>query len=59
MLMTENKCVPTALSNARRQHVVSILADSQKSFRSSGASKILSGVDEMYLVFLTEAGVVA
>ena len=29
----------------------------QKSFLSSGASKILSGMGEMYLVFLTEDGV--
>lgn len=33
-------------------------ANLQKSFRSSGASKILSGVEDMYLV-LTEAGVIA
>lgn len=36
----------------------SLVANLQKSFRSSGASKILSGVEDMYLVFLMEAGVV-
>lgn len=36
----------------------SIQCNLQKSFRSSGASKILSGVEDMYLV-LTEAGVIA
>lgn len=34
-------------------------ANLQKSFRSSGASKILSGVVDMYLVFFIEAGVIA
>ena len=34
-------------------------ANLQKSFRSSGASKILSGVEDIYLVFFVEAGVIA
>ena len=42
---------------APQTFVVQYWQDSQKSFRSSGASKILSGTDGMYRFFLVETGV--